>query len=344
VTVAQPGRAPGRGPGGRGFKSRLSPQARRGRRVARRSVKPLLRHAWFETRDAHRCPRSSADRAPDSGSGGRWFDPSRGYRGLMTLPVRRPVCKTGSTGSTPDQASTPSTVAFAGGRWLSNRPSYRRPARFDTGACDRNDSRLEETQPATAAARRKNIRSPGGPTVPATNRSRGSEGVHLVGPRPYPVRRHPHCAASTPGPGRRLARARPGWGRFRRSRPGPPGPSARVGAATSRWVAAVAVPPPCSHGGLPRHLPATGARTTFTVGDVAEQTAGVECLKDSGVVDEVPGAAHKDLDEVMGRQADLVKVVAHLKQGSTMTRTATRAPSRRSASDSSSNAPTTVLL
>jgi hypothetical protein len=93
----------------------------------------------------------------------------------MTLPVRRPVCKTGSTGSTPDQASTPSTVAFAGGRWLSNRPSYRRPARFDTGACDRNDSRLEETQPATAAARRKNIRSPGGPTVPATNRSRGSK-------------------------------------------------------------------------------------------------------------------------------------------------------------------------
>lgn len=24
----------------------------------------------------------------------------------------------------------------AGGRWLSSRPSYRRPARFDTGACD----------------------------------------------------------------------------------------------------------------------------------------------------------------------------------------------------------------
>jgi tRNA-splicing ligase RtcB len=39
----------------------------------------------------------------------------------------------------------------------------------------------------------------------------------------------------------------------------------------------------------------------------------VECRKDSGVVDEIPGA-YKSIDQVMSRQRDLVEVVAKLKQ------------------------------
>jgi tRNA-splicing ligase RtcB len=43
------------------------------------------------------------------------------------------------------------------------------------------------------------------------------------------------------------------------------------------------------------------------------QTAGVECRKDAGVVDEIPGA-YKSIDDVMQAQADLVDTVATLKQ------------------------------
>src|SRR5262245_43159379 len=46
---------------------------------------------------------------------------------------------------------------------------------------------------------------------------------------------------------------------------------------------------------------------------LAEQTADVECRKDPGVVDEIPGA-YKDIADVMARQADLVEIVHHLKQ------------------------------
>jgi tRNA-splicing ligase RtcB len=53
------------------------------------------------------------------------------------------------------------------------------------------------------------------------------------------------------------------------------------------------------------------ARKTFTTEDLAAQTAGIECRKDAGVVDEIPGA-YKDLDDVMSRQTDLVEVVAKL--------------------------------
>jgi tRNA-splicing ligase RtcB (3'-phosphate/5'-hydroxy nucleic acid ligase) len=67
-----------------------------------------------------------------------------------------------------------------------------------------------------------------------------------------------------------------------------------------------------SHG-AGRRMSRAKARKTFTVQDLAEQTAGVECRKDAGVVDEIPGA-YKDLGEVMKSQADLVEVVAHLKQ------------------------------
>jgi len=55
------------------------------------------------------------------------------------------------------------------------------------------------------------------------------------------------------------------------------------------------------------------ARKRFTVADLEEQTRGVECRKDSGVLDEIP-AAYKDLDSVIEAQRDLVEVVAHLRQ------------------------------
>ena len=47
--------------------------------------------------------------------------------------------------------------------------------------------------------------------------------------------------------------------------------------------------------------------------DLIAQTLGVECRKDTGVLDEIPGA-YKDIDEVMRNQADLVEIVAELKQ------------------------------
>jgi tRNA-splicing ligase RtcB len=55
------------------------------------------------------------------------------------------------------------------------------------------------------------------------------------------------------------------------------------------------------------------ARKSFTVDDLVEQTRGVECRKDSGVVDEIPGA-YKDLETVIEAQSDLVEVVARLRQ------------------------------
>jgi tRNA-splicing ligase RtcB len=55
------------------------------------------------------------------------------------------------------------------------------------------------------------------------------------------------------------------------------------------------------------------ARRRFTSADVVAQTAGVECRKDSAVVDELP-AAYKDIDAVMAAQSDLVDVVHTLKQ------------------------------
>jgi len=51
----------------------------------------------------------------------------------------------------------------------------------------------------------------------------------------------------------------------------------------------------------------------FTLADHAKATEGVECRKDKGVIDETPGA-YKSIDAVMAAQADLVDVVATLKQ------------------------------
>lgn len=68
----------------------------------------------------------------------------------------------------------------------------------------------------------------------------------------------------------------------------------------------------CSHG-AGRVMSRTEAKRTFSVADVAQQTAGVECRKDKGIIDEIPGA-YKDIDTVMANQSDLVEVVAVLKQ------------------------------
>ena len=68
----------------------------------------------------------------------------------------------------------------------------------------------------------------------------------------------------------------------------------------------------CSHGAC-RRMSRTEAKRVFSVADLAEQTAGVECRKDSGVLDEIPGA-YKDIDAVMAAQGDLVEVAHTLKQ------------------------------
>ena len=68
----------------------------------------------------------------------------------------------------------------------------------------------------------------------------------------------------------------------------------------------------CAHG-AGRRMSRSQAKKTFSAEDLARQTAGVECRKDVGVVDEIPGA-YKDIDAVMANQADLVDVVHTLKQ------------------------------
>ncbi|MBV2151617.1 RtcB family protein [Kitasatospora sp. SUK 42] len=67
-----------------------------------------------------------------------------------------------------------------------------------------------------------------------------------------------------------------------------------------------------SHG-AGRKMSRNAAKKRFTTHDLAEQTKGVECRKDSGVVDEIPGA-YKNIEKVIEQQKDLVEVVAHLKQ------------------------------
>ncbi|WP_125777206.1 RtcB family protein [Antribacter gilvus] len=66
-----------------------------------------------------------------------------------------------------------------------------------------------------------------------------------------------------------------------------------------------------SHG-AGRRMSRTKAKQVFTTDDLAAQTAGVECRKDAGVLDEIPGA-YKDLDSVIAAQQDLVEVVARLR-------------------------------
>ncbi|NEB00178.1 RtcB family protein [Streptomyces sp. SID13726] len=67
-----------------------------------------------------------------------------------------------------------------------------------------------------------------------------------------------------------------------------------------------------SHG-AGRRMSRNAAKRRFSTRDLEEQTRGVECRKDSGVVDEIP-AAYKSIDQVIDQQRDLVEVVAKLKQ------------------------------
>lgn len=68
----------------------------------------------------------------------------------------------------------------------------------------------------------------------------------------------------------------------------------------------------CSHG-AGRVMSRAEAKRRFSLADLVEQTQGVECRKDEGVIDEIP-ASYKDIDQVMANQTDLVEVVHQLKQ------------------------------
>jgi tRNA-splicing ligase RtcB len=68
----------------------------------------------------------------------------------------------------------------------------------------------------------------------------------------------------------------------------------------------------CSHG-AGRAMSRTQAKRRFTVADHAAATAGIECRKDAGVIDETPGA-YKSIDAVMEAQKDLVDIVHRLRQ------------------------------
>src|SRR5690349_17951012 len=68
----------------------------------------------------------------------------------------------------------------------------------------------------------------------------------------------------------------------------------------------------CSHG-AGRKMSRGAAKRAFTKDDLARQTSGVECRKDVGVLDEIPGA-YKSIEAVMKNQEDLVEVVAEIKQ------------------------------
>jgi tRNA-splicing ligase RtcB len=68
----------------------------------------------------------------------------------------------------------------------------------------------------------------------------------------------------------------------------------------------------CSHG-AGRLMSRAKAKRQFTLDDLIQQTKGVECRKDNGILDEIPGA-YKPIEEVMASQSDLVEIVATLKQ------------------------------
>lgn len=68
----------------------------------------------------------------------------------------------------------------------------------------------------------------------------------------------------------------------------------------------------CSHG-AGRKMSRKEAKKVFTLDDHIRATQGVECRKDSDVIDETPGA-YKDIDLVMSAQSDLVSIEHILKQ------------------------------
>jgi tRNA-splicing ligase RtcB len=68
----------------------------------------------------------------------------------------------------------------------------------------------------------------------------------------------------------------------------------------------------CSHG-AGRAMSRGEAKRRFSVEDHAAATAGIECRKDEGVIDETP-MAYKPIDKVMAAQAELVEVAHELRQ------------------------------
>ncbi len=68
----------------------------------------------------------------------------------------------------------------------------------------------------------------------------------------------------------------------------------------------------CSHG-AGRAMSRGEARKRFSIEDHARATEGIECRKDTEVIDETP-MAYKPIEDVMAAQADLVEVVHTLKQ------------------------------
>lgn len=65
--------------------------------------------------------------------------------------------------------------------------------------------------------------------------------------------------------------------------------------------------------GAGRRMSRTAAEKQFTEADMVQQTEGVICRKDKGVIDEIPGA-YKDIDVVMENQKDLTETLHTLKQ------------------------------
>jgi tRNA-splicing ligase RtcB len=68
----------------------------------------------------------------------------------------------------------------------------------------------------------------------------------------------------------------------------------------------------CSHG-AGRAMSRGEAKRRFTLADHAKATEGIECRKDSDVIDETP-MAYKPIDKVMAAQAELVDIAHELRQ------------------------------
>ena len=68
----------------------------------------------------------------------------------------------------------------------------------------------------------------------------------------------------------------------------------------------------CSHG-AGRRMSRTKAKSIFTIEDLKKQTLGIECRKDTTVIDEIP-SAYKDIETVMENQKNLVDIIYTLKQ------------------------------
>ncbi len=68
----------------------------------------------------------------------------------------------------------------------------------------------------------------------------------------------------------------------------------------------------CSHG-AGRIMSRTQAKKLVTLAEHNKATAGVECRRDAGVIDETP-SAYKPIEKVMAAQEDLVEIVHTLKQ------------------------------